>query len=220
MKICYLGCKVKYCNCKRISKLNLHTSYWENRAVTSDEINIINYLFKNKNLIIDKTILHIGIGNLELAKKISKFTKNFEGISISSNEISHGNNLFNNKIKFYLCDKYSKKFNKIMKKSYDVIIDNNIKSYSCCDLAFENLFKLLNSKLKKKGVIITSLNGLKWTKLLKRKLAFNFKSFFYYKFKEIDGPNRNILNIHKCKSLSEKYNMYFFTNNNIVFFKK
>lgn len=209
-----------YCNCNRIDNLKSNISYWENREVTSDEMVIIRYLIKNKNLYLNKSILHVGIGNLTLAKKIYKFTKNFEGLSISLNEINQGNFFFKNKINFYLCDKYSKNITKILKKKYDIIIDNNIKSYSCCDTAFKKLFESYRSNLNNNGIILTSLNGLQWTKHLKKKISFNFKRFFYYKFKEINGPSRNILNIHKCRSLSIKYRMDFFTNGYIAFFKK
>ena len=38
----------------------------------------------------------------------------------------------------------------------DIIVDNNIKSYSCCNISYkyfiENLFKMLNHK----GILITS----------------------------------------------------------------
>ena len=58
------------------------------RNLTTDENEIISYLKNNFNLV-NKNILHIGIGNSLFAKMILK--NNFiYGISVSSNEIIKG----------------------------------------------------------------------------------------------------------------------------------
>ena len=65
--------------------------YWENRNVTDDEISVVNFLnefFQDKNL----KILHVGVGNSYLAKKLRFYSK-IDGISISNNEIKYANNL-------------------------------------------------------------------------------------------------------------------------------
>ena len=64
--------------------------------------------------------------------------------------------------------------------------------------------KLFNF-LMKDGKIITSINGMKWFKSLKPKLSFNFKSFFYYKMKEVSGNPNNILNESELKKICSDY---------------
>ena len=142
------------CNCVR-PNFKKSYSYWEDRSLTTDEKEIINYLKNNFNLV-NKNILHIGIGNSLFAQMILK--NNFiYGISVSSNEIIKGQNLSLDNYKVFLCDKFSTYFSDLFfDKKFDVIVDNNIKSYSCCNISYnyfiENLFKMLNHN----GILITS----------------------------------------------------------------
>jgi len=62
------------CNCKKDNFFDKSYTYWENREVTSDELEIINFLDNNKD-IVDRSILHLGIGNSYFAKKFSKKIK-------------------------------------------------------------------------------------------------------------------------------------------------
>lgn len=211
-----------YCNCNRIT-LDKKISYWENKKITTDEIKIINYLkYKKKLLLYKKTLLHVGTGNGFLIQSLKPFVKNIFGISISLNEIELCQKIKNiNKFNFYLCDKFSKDLlNHFSKTKFDIIIDNNLKSYSCCDFAFDKMIKNYNHLLMPNGKIIASMNGLKWTKLLKKKISFNFNNFIHYKFKEINGPNRNILKLNDCKLLAKKNNMDFMSNGIIGIFVK
>ena len=79
------------CNCQKPLFSNKKYSYWEKRKTTSDEMDIINKISNDKN-IVDKNILHIGIGNSELATKLHS-SNNIFGITISNNEIEYGNSL-------------------------------------------------------------------------------------------------------------------------------
>ena len=95
------------CNCVR-PNFKKNYSYWEDRNLTTDEKEIINYLKNNFNLV-NKNILHIGIGNSLFAQMILK--NNFiYGISVSSNEIIKGKNLNLDNYKVFLCDKFSTYF--------------------------------------------------------------------------------------------------------------
>ena len=85
------------CKCVRPNFENNY-SYWEDRNSTTDEKEIISYLKNNLNLV-NKNILHIGIGNSLFAQMILK--NNFiYGISVSSNEIIKGKNYQRQKFKF------------------------------------------------------------------------------------------------------------------------
>ena len=79
------------CDCLKPTFSNKKYSYWEKRKTTSDELEIIKKILNDKNLI-NKNILHIGIGNSELARRIDS-TNNIFGISISNKEIDYGNSL-------------------------------------------------------------------------------------------------------------------------------
>ena len=122
---------------------------------------------------------------------------------------------------FFLFDKYSIEFNSFIKdKKFDLIVDTNLKSYSCCKETFtfyiSNLLKTLNNN----GTLITSINGMQWFKSLKPKLSFSFKKLFHFKLKEINGNENNILTINELKSLSDKHNLDLFFNDKICYLKK
>ena len=207
------------CKCPKENFENKEYSYWENRDITSDELDVLNYI-KIKCNLKKKKILHMGIGNSYLAKKLMLISK-ITGITISSKEINLAKKISNINYNVLFCDKYSIQFNSILKNTkFDYIIDTNLKSYSCCIKSFRFMFKNMVLALNKGGLIITSRNGMNWTKKLTPKLSFNLKSFFYYKLKEVNGKKENILSINECKKLAEKYSLNLFFNKKICFFKK
>ncbi len=200
---------------------NNNFSYWENNEVTSDEKNILFYLHKN-NLVKNKNILHIGIGNSYLAKNLKDF--NFlDGITISNNELTNGLKLKIKNYDIFFKNKYSAG-NLINNKKnyYDIIIDNNLKSFACCSVSFNDLINKYNKYLKSAGFIITSLRGMNWSRIVKPVYSFSFKKFFHMRLKEFDGPSENIMDISDCKELcnNHKLNMYRVTNDLIIFKKK
>ena len=207
---CINGCK--------IFNDNSNYLYWENRNVTNDEIDILNFLNSKNNK--DLNILHVGIGNSFLASKLNSF-KEIIGITISQNEIEHATsrNIFN--YKYFFLNKYkANSLNIFEKKKFDIIIDTNIKSFSCCNEAFIDLFSQYANLLKDNAYIISHSNGLKWSRIVKPKLAFSFKKLFYKKLKEYDGPSQNLLNISDCKNLAYKNNLQLdLDNKNLIIFK-
>jgi predicted TPR repeat methyltransferase len=207
------------CNCKKIDLSKTKVSYWENRKVTTDELDIINFLEnKKKNNL--KSVLHIGIGNSFFAEKFStKF--NITGITISSNELEKAKsmNLINYHV--YLLDKYSIQFKKFLKKKkFDFIIDTNLKSYSCCQKSFEFMIYNIFKSIKKNGMLITSLNGMKWYKYLKPKISFSFKKLFHIKLKEIDGNENNVLSPEELKKLSRINGIKISFNDKLCYLRK
>jgi len=207
------------CKCLKPSFSNKKYSYWENRRTTSDEKDIINKISNDKNLI-NKNILHIGIGNSELAQKIDS-SNNIFGITISNSEIENANSLKLKNYKIFFCDKYSLNFEKNFKNyKFDLIIDTNLKSYTCCQNAFDYMMEKLFNFLNHEGQIITSTNGMKWFKSLKPKLSFNFKSFFYYKMKEVSGNPNNILNEAELKKLCSIYGIKILFDENLCYLIK
>ena len=208
---CIAGCK--------IFNDDSNYLYWENRKVTNDEIDIINFLNsnnKNTNL----SILHIGIGNSFLASKLDNY-KEIIGITISQNEITYALSKNIKNYQYFFLNKYKKNSLHIFNnKKFDVIVDVNMKSFSCCDRAFHNLFTQYTYLLKNNGFIITHNNGLKWSRVVKPKIAFSHKNFFHKKLKEYDGPSNNILNISDCKKLALENNLKLnLIHNNLIIFE-
>ena len=195
--------------------------YWENRGATTDEIEIVNYLNEN-NFSPELKIFHTGIGNSYVALNVKKFEK-IDGISISKNEVDYANNLNIKKYNTYFLNKYCyDAFSEKDYSSYDIIIDVNLKSFSCCERAFEKLFSNYVSMLREDGKIITGRKGMEWSRIVKPVISFSFKKLFYKRLKEYNGPDRNKLKIENCKNLCQKYNLELNNSekSNVVFFKK
>ena len=99
-----------------------------------------------------------------------------------------------------------------------MIIDVNLKSFSCCDIAFDNLFTNYVNMLNKNGAIFTGKKGMNWSRIVKPVISFSFKKFFYKKLKEFDGKERNLLKIENCLKLTKKHGMEFYENKNYKYF--
>lgn len=206
------------CNCSRTNYSDRNYTYWENREITSDEFEIINFLEKSYDLRA-KSILHIGIGNSFFAKKF--FKNQIFGITISQKEIDLAYSLRLSNYKVFLCDKYSLNFKeKLNNISFDLIVDTNLKSYSCCQDSFNFYMENLFYKLKKNGTLITSKNGMNWYKNLKPKLSFNLKNFFHFKLKEVEGNKENVLSENELKNLARQFNLEFSFDDKLCYLKK
>ena len=207
------------CNCKKSNFFNNSYTYWEDRAVTTDELDIINFLDSKKDTKF-KSVLHVGIGNSYFAKKLaSRF--NITGITISQKEIIKGKAMNLKNYKAYLIDKYSTQFKDFLdKNTFDLIIDTNLKSYACCQETFEFMISNIFQSINPNGMLITSVNGMKWFKDLKPKLSFSIKKFFFYKLKEINGNKNNILSTDELKKLSQKNNIKMTFDDKLCFLKK
>lgn len=207
------------CNCYKDNFFDKKYSYWEDRKITNDEMDVINFISNSKKLKL-KSILHIGIGNSYFCKKIDN-NCNITGITISSKEIDKAKALNLPNYHVYLCDKYSVEFKSLIKtKKFDLIIDTNLKSYSCCQESFEFMMNNIIKSMHSGGMLITSINGMKWFKKLKPKLSFSFKKLFHFKLKEIDGNELNILTINQLKNLSQKYKLRMSFDDELCYLKK
>ena len=206
------------CNCARTNYSDRSYTYWENREITSDEFEIINFLEKSYDLRA-KSILHIGIGNSFFAKKF--FKNQIFGITISQKEIDLAYSLRLSNYKVLLCDKYSFSFKEDFNNmSFDLIVDANLKSYTCCQDSFNFYIENLFYKLNKNGTLITSKNGMNWYKTLKPKLSFNFRNFFHFKLKEVEGNKENVLSENELKSLARQFNLEFSFDDKLCYLKK
>ena len=178
-------------------------SYWENKKETLDEIEILNFLNSNNSSNLSK-ILHIGIGNSYISRNLNKYSL-INGISISSNEIFYANNLNIKNYNAFLKNKYEfNTFYNFSKYKHDIIIDPNIKSFACCEKAFEHLMQQYFDILNFDGFVITNIRGMNWSRKVQPVIHFDFNNFFHRKLKEYDGPISNLLTVVELDSLSKK----------------
>ena len=179
-------------------------SYWENSEVTLDEKEITDFLNKSK-LSEDKSLLHMGIGNSYIALNLINY-RCIDGITISNNELIKAKNLNIPNYEIYFKNKYSKGdllSNRV--GFYDLIIDNNLKSFACCNHAFEDLINKYKNYLNKKGSIISSFRGMNWSRIVKPVYSFSLKKLFYKRLKEFDGPLNNLMDEKDCLDLCSKF---------------
>jgi len=196
-------------------------SYWESKNVTNDERYIVDYLNTHSEALENKNILHVGIGNSYVAKNLLSYKK-IDGISLSQNELDYASKLNLSNYNFFFQNKYANQnlFDDKL-NFYNIIIDINLKSFGCCEVAFNKMFKKYVKIINKDGKIITSRSGLKWSRIIKPVLSFSFKNFFYKRLKEFDGPASNILSIQNCEEISKKFNLDIdLSDQNLVIFTK
>ena len=207
------------CKCTRANFTNENYTYWEDRKTTTDELEIIDYLKKFRNMK-NKNILHIGIGNSFLA---NNFINNCQitGITISNKEILKARSLKLNNYNYFLCDKYSINFKDlILDQKFDFIVDTNLKSYSCCQKTFEFMIDNMLVLIKDGGELITSRNGMNWVKELKPKISFSIDKLFYFKLKEVEGKISNKLSLEEIKTLSHRHNIKMSFDEKLCYLKK
>jgi len=195
-------------------------SYWENKKETLDEIEILNFINSNNSSNSSK-ILHIGIGNSYISSNLNKYSL-INGISISSNEILFAKNLNIKNYNVSFKNKYEfNTFYNFSDYKYDIIIDANIKSFACCEKAFQHLMQQYFDILNIDGFIITNRRGMNWSRKIKPIIHFDFKYFFHRRLKEYDGPSSNLLTVSEFGLLSKKFGFNLNNlGNNIILLSK
>ncbi|MDH4469033.1 MAG: hypothetical protein QE271_13325 [Bacteriovoracaceae bacterium] len=135
---------------------------WTNLPSTPDQVRIEDYL--KKELRGHEKILHIGIGNSLFAKSFRLIAPSVEihGITCDQLEIEHAQK---NGIVYKTVFETNKYDPHALKKLYgygnfDIIIDNNLSSFSCCNQHFFLLLKTYAQLLAPNGWIITDRVGL------------------------------------------------------------
>ena len=86
MKILNMTENKYICNCKKYNLFEKDYIYWENRETTTDELDVIEFI-KKEFITKNKNLLHIGIGNSEIAS-IFDDAKKIVGITVSKGEFN------------------------------------------------------------------------------------------------------------------------------------
>ena len=206
-----------------INEMNNVTS-WEEQPTTPDESAIILYL---KNILSQNyslrqepqvNLMQIGIGNSQMAEILSRYVTHFDGITIAGKEITHSkiisesNNIINYDV--HIVNKYDVSSMKIKlnnNRKYDVITDNNLKSYACCQKHFLNYFELLVGLLSRNGFIITASSGMNWPSVPAGNVDLNNPR----RRGHISSQNKNnILTLEEMEQLTKKYGLSIKTYKN------
>ena len=139
---------------------DLYVNY-SNRETTDDQVRIEAVLAKLASP--NSRILHIGIGNSQLAETFCNKGHVVDGITVSEKEKQHGNTLNLSNYRVYRANKYHRDFAGCFEKNqFDYIVDNNLASFSCCQYHFYQMLENYLGCLKVKGLILTDQRGMDW----------------------------------------------------------
>ncbi len=106
-------------------------------------------------------VLHVGIGNSQLAERFSQVVKQIDGITMGRQEqrLAMRMNLSNYTV--MVMNKYSGQLTQLT-PGYDFIVDNNLFSYACCRRHFMVMMDNYRQLLKSGGELLTERRGLSW----------------------------------------------------------
>ncbi|WDE14313.1 SAM-dependent methyltransferase [Thalassomonas haliotis] len=108
-------------------------------------------------------VLHIGVGNSRFAAKFTAQGIKVDGITVSESEQQLGESLKLNDYQVYVANKYHRDFTGYFEpKQFDVIVDNNLASFSCCQYHFYQMLENYLGCLKTGGKILTDQRGMDW----------------------------------------------------------
>lgn len=125
-------------------------------GVSQDQEEINRFI---SSMVINKTILHVGIGTNSVAKMFHQRVKFICGLTLSYKEKTLADQLNITNYQTVILNKHkSEDFRKLGK--FDIIIDNNINSYACCEC---HLYKYIYNLLCQGNLIVTHLHGAMWT---------------------------------------------------------
>jgi hypothetical protein len=109
-----------------------------------------------------KTILHIGVGNSQFARRFASRVDLIDGLTVSPNEKTLADSLAIGNYTVYLLNKYSREFILTIRNRFDFIVDNNLASFACCKYHFYLMLDNYIWSLKPGGQILTDQQGMDW----------------------------------------------------------
>jgi hypothetical protein len=107
---------------------------WTHQATTPDQAHIEAVL--TTLAVIGSALLHVGVGNSQLAQRFASRARRIDGLTVSPQEIAHAAALGLPHYTVFMLNKYSPAFGSVMTHTYDWIIDNNLASFACCRYHF------------------------------------------------------------------------------------
>ncbi|MFT4928945.1 MAG: hypothetical protein ACI8WB_005065 [Phenylobacterium sp.] len=134
---------------------------FSNRETTADQARI--ELELEKMVQPQNRVLHVGIGNSQLAEKFAQLGVLVDGITVSETEktLGEGKNIPDYQI--FLSNKYHHSFSQhFAAERFDYIVDNNLASFTCCQYHFYQMLENYIACLKVGGKILTDQRGMDW----------------------------------------------------------
>ncbi len=111
-----------------------------------------------------KDILHIGAGNSSVARLASGRANRVVALTVSQAEFEHARNLGLPDYAIHLMNKHATAFaDRFGSDEFDLVLDNNLTSFVCCQRHAERYLATLTGLLKADGTIVTHWAGMQWT---------------------------------------------------------
>ncbi len=107
------------------------------------------------------SLLHVGVGNSQLAKRFSPYVGHITGITVSDAEKQHADSLGLPNYEVHLLNKYSANLGTLPHR-YHFILDNNLAGFACCQKHFGWMMKNYVKLLATQGQIFTDQRGMDW----------------------------------------------------------
>jgi hypothetical protein len=136
---------------------------WATKETTDDQKRIEDYLIQTHK--VNQRLLHVGIGNSSLAKKVATKFSTIVGISLSDREIAQAEKMNISNYYTFKINKYSLHFSSGFASEFDVIVDNNPNSFCCCAFHFSRLLNSYHRLLSSRGKLLTDIEGIGWSSI-------------------------------------------------------
>jgi hypothetical protein len=107
-------------------------------------------------------ILHVGVGNSSLAKRVARRAAAVIGATLSSNEKELADSLRLPQYSVFVANKYGREFPSLAGKGHHLIVDNNLASFACCKFHFYRMMDSYLGALNTGGRILTDQRGMDW----------------------------------------------------------
>jgi hypothetical protein len=131
---------------------------WTHQETTRDQAHIEAVL---ETLVApDAWLLHVGVGNSQLAQRFASRVRRIDGLTMSPQEQAHAEALGLPNYTVYVLNKYSPACGAVLVQPYDVIIDNNLVSFACCQVHFSGMLVQYLRALTPHGQILTCQIGM------------------------------------------------------------
>ncbi|HEV7806296.1 MAG TPA: hypothetical protein VGO80_10780 [Solirubrobacteraceae bacterium] len=108
-------------------------------------------------------ILHVGVGNSQLAERFAPRVRLVDGLTVWAPEKAFADSLHIPNYTVHFVSKYSREFLLTIEHEYDYVVDNNLASFACCKYHFHRMLDNYVWCLRPGGRILTDQHGMDWT---------------------------------------------------------
>ncbi|MEY2441363.1 MAG: hypothetical protein QOJ46_789 [bacterium] len=108
-------------------------------------------------------ILHVGVGNSQLAERFAPHVDLIDGLTVCAEEKVLADAMAIPNYDVALLSKYSREFLLEVRHRYDFVIDNNLASYACCKYHFHRMLDNYVWCMRPGGRVLTDQRGMDFT---------------------------------------------------------